>query len=110
MFSDVLGGLPYEGVPMTLRDDDPPEKRPQILSKAFIKTFSLDKPEDRELLEKTLRDVHNMQLHNAAAVSKLEYQYDESLKSWVVLLVWLEYYSVSPEEAKDVIEKARKSR
>ena len=44
-----LDGLPFRGVPPTIKEDDPHEKRPQIGMQTHVRVLELDKPEDLKL-------------------------------------------------------------
>jgi len=102
-----FNGLPYRGKNIFLKEDDPAEKKPQLLSNTRIRVFNLSSDDERKDLEKILTNIHNLQIHQQALISKLEYQYEEKIQCWMALLVWVEYYLTSPEDLANVISKAR---
>ena len=102
---DMLrSGLPYFGEPLNTKTEDPPERRPQLLAKFNCEIFTLDTPEERENFSNKASEVKNLCLHNRAESFPIEKQWDSDLKTWKVLLTWIEYFVTSPEGANNVLK------
>lgn len=90
-----LDGLPFRGSPPVIKEDDPPEKRPQIGMQLFVTVLELKRPEDLLYYQKVAQLVGN----GVAQISFEERHWVEEDKNWKVLLRWMLYYQymLSPD-------------
>jgi hypothetical protein len=92
-------GLPYVGPVADYKDDDPDELRPQRRMKGHVAQLDLSKPEDME----RYREITQKGCEGQAVLSFEERLYDAEIKSWRVLIRWIELYFAAPDA---VIEAA----
>lgn len=93
-------GLPYIGAPLPFKDDDSDELRPQLKSNACCAQFDLSNEEDME----QYRAVSQKVCDSLATISFEEKIYDKDIKSWRVLIRWMEHYFAPPKS----VERAEK--
>ena len=89
-------GLPFVGKPYTVGDDN----KPVIARKVHVKQFNLSDKKDLEEYNSILQKV-------ADATSLISYEekvYDDEIKSWRILLRWLDLMYVAPKIKKEVTE------
>lgn len=96
--------LPYIGPVLDYKDDDPQHLRPQMRYNACVGQFNLDNEDDmkqyRALCDKICRQ--------QAIVSYEEKEYDDVIKSWRILVRWMEPYYGPPATAlRHVREEAK---
>jgi hypothetical protein len=77
-----LGGLPFRGPVPAIKEDDPPEKRPQMGMQAFVKILELDDDEDMQ----TYMDIAQLVANNIAEISFEDRRWIEEKKNWKVLI------------------------
>mgnify|MGYP001618316290 CR=1 FL=1 len=85
-------GLPYKGAPCTIRNDDPKHALPTLKHKAGIKQFNMADPADLKLYTELLQRVCDSEV----VLSFEEKVYDPDIKSWRILMRWMEPYYDSP--------------
>lgn len=98
--------LPYIGPVLDYKEDDPEHLRPQLRNNACVAQWNLAEEEDmkqyRALCEKICRQ--------QAIVSYEEKVYDDDIKSWRILIRWMEPYYGPPSTAlRNVREQAKAS-
>jgi len=92
-----IDGIPFRGPTPDLKEDDPDRKRPQLGAKVGLRQLNLADPEDMEAYRRIAQMVGN----GCAQISFEERMYDESIKSWRVLIRWMEHYYFIPPSARD---------
>ena len=80
--------LPYRGPVYDLKDSDPEEKQPQLEYQSHTKQFDMNDPEQVTEYEKVNQTIVN----GTAVLSYEERVYDESIKSWRILVCWHDMY------------------
>ena len=90
-------GLPYVGKPLPFKEDDAEELRPQLKHNACCAQFDLSDPDDMA----QYRAVSQKVCDGRATISFEEKMYDESIKSWRVLIRWMEPYFAPPRCVED---------
>jgi len=91
-----LDGIPFVGPIPDLKKDDSEAKQPQLFSTAFVRQFDLTKDEHLEEYTAIAQKV----TEGYAEISFDERIYDNDIKSWRVLIRWMEYKYVNPKERK----------
>jgi hypothetical protein len=81
-------GIPFRGSPPLLKEDDPPEKQPQLGMQLFVTVLELNKPDDLEYYQRICQLVGN----GVAQISFEDKQWDAGLSNWKVLIRWMLYY------------------
>lgn len=94
---NLFNGLPYTGVIYDRKEDDPPEKQPVLCSKVYTRQFDISKPEDLEAWNSILQKAAD----HVSEISFEEKVFDKDLKSWRVLVRWLDYFYTNPEGVTD---------
>lgn len=92
-----LDGIPFRGPTPDLKEDDPDRKRPQLGARVDLRQLNLADPADMEAYKKIAQMVGN----GYAQISFEERVYDESIKSWRVLIRWMEHYYFVPPSGRD---------
>ncbi len=90
-------GVPYRGPVVTLKETDPPEKRPQIYQTLHTENFDMHNAEDRAAYDVILQ---NVQDRTARIVRELTRE--NTSDSWTILLTWAELYAALPAYRKQV--------
>ena len=93
-------GLPYVGPPFPFKDDDPEEYRPELKHNACAAQFDLSNPEDMA----QYRAVSQKVCDSLAVISYEEKIYDDAIKSWRILMRWMEPYYAPPPAAQEIIK------
>jgi len=85
-------GLPYKGKPADFKHDDPVNMQPMLRHKACIKQFDFSDETDMEEYAKVMQAICD----GTTTLSFEEKIYDENIKSWRILLRYLESYYQAP--------------
>lgn len=94
----TYNGLPYEGPPIYLKDEDAPVRRPRMQATAKARVFHFDNENDRleyNNIIQLMADGRNMK-------SVEDIRYNEARGSFDVFLRWLEMKYIAPEEQQNV--------
>jgi len=91
------GGLPYIGQPHPFKEDDADDLKPQLKSNACCAQFDLSNEEDM----KQYRAVGQKVCDSLATISFEEKVYDNDIKSWRVLMRWMEHYFAPPKAVEN---------
>jgi hypothetical protein len=98
-------GLPYVGPVLDYKDDDPEEFQPQQCFNGCVAQFDLSKLEDmtqyRALCQKFCCA--------EAVLSAEEKVYDADIKSWRILIRWMEPYYGPPAGVKEMLAEQEKA-
>jgi len=96
--------LPYYGPVLNLKDDDPEELRPVHKVAGHVEQFALNNEEHVA----RYTEICNLVCAQRAQISFEERVYDDSIKSWRVLVRWMEmYYGPSDYLARVLAEKSK---
>lgn len=98
-------GLPYIGSPFPFKDDDPEEFRPKLSHNACCAQLDLSKEDDM----RQYRAICQKICDGLAVVSFEEKVYDNDIKSWRVLIRWMEPYFSMPDAVKNMAKESKKS-
>jgi hypothetical protein len=85
--------LPFRGAIPALKEDDPPERRPQVGSQVRVDLLVLSDPKDLAYYQEIWQVVAN----GYGQISCEERRYDEDLKSWRVMVRWFLSYAYVPK-------------
>jgi hypothetical protein len=91
-----LEGLPFRGSIPTLKEDDPPEKRPQVGMQTFVKILELDKEEDMQMYT----DIAQLVANGVAQISFEDRRWIEDKKNWKVLIRFMLMFYHMPAGAQ----------
>jgi hypothetical protein len=91
-----LEGLPFRGSVPTIKEDDPPEKRPQMGTQAFVKILELDKEEDLQ----TYVDIAQLVANGVAQISFEDKRWIEEKQNWKVLIRFMLVFYHMPAGAQ----------
>lgn len=83
-----IDGIPFKGPPPNLKDTDPEHNQPQLAQQAKVKQLNLAEPKDMEQYQQIIQIIAN----GYGQISFEDRVYDESIKSWRVLIRWIEYF------------------
>ena len=97
-------GLPYVGTPFPFKDDDPEEYQPQLQHNGCCAQFDLSDRADMEQYRALCQKICD----GLAQVSFEEKIYDSDIKSWRVLIRWIEPYYAPPPAAQEIIANIEK--
>jgi hypothetical protein len=86
-------GLPFRGAVPMLKEDDPPERRPQVGSQVRIDVLNLSDAKDLAYYQEIWQVVAN----GYGQISCEERRYDEDIKSWRVMIRWFLSYAYVPK-------------
>jgi hypothetical protein len=93
-----MDGLPFRGgTTPDLKESDPEHRQPQIGTKVGVKQLDLSIQTDLEYYQNILQMVAN----GTAQISFEERVYGDDIKSWRVLIRWVEYYYFQPTSQAD---------
>lgn len=87
-----IDGLPFRGTAPNLKESDPEHRQPQIGTKVGVKQLDLSITDDMKYYQQILQMVAN----GTAQISFEERVYGDDIKSWRVLIRWVEYYYFQP--------------
>ena len=87
-------GIPFRGVVPQLKNDDPEQKQPREGFHAYTNVFRLDKQEDLEAYTKIKQVIAN----GFGMMGSEERQYDDSIKSWRIMICWWRVFSFVPKQ------------
>jgi hypothetical protein len=90
---NLFDGLPYRGKVFDRKEDDPDYKQPIYVEEVFIKQLNLSEPKDMETWSEICQKVAD----GVAIISFEEKIYDKDIKSWRVLIRWMEPSYTNPE-------------
>lgn len=94
---NIFNGLPYIGDIYDRKESDPDYKQPVLVQKVHIKQFDLSD-------EKDMSEWNGICQRVADGVSVISFEekiYDKELKSWRVLLRWMDEAYTKPEGVTD---------
>jgi hypothetical protein len=86
-------GMPFRGTVPMLKEDDPPERQPQMGSQVQVDILVLSDTEDL----KRYRDICQLVANGFGQISYEERKYDEDVKNWRVLVRWFLTYAYVPK-------------
>ena len=89
----TYNGLPYEGPPLTLKDEDAPKLKPRLKGTCIAKVFKMDSVGD----EREYNRIIQLMADGRALQSVQEIKYNESRGSYDIFLRWLEFKYIAPE-------------
>ena len=90
---NLFEGLPYEGKIYDRKEDDPDYKQPVLKYTINVRQFDLSKPEDMEDWKKICQQLAD----GVSVVSFEEKVYDNEIKSWRILIRWMDQAYTNPE-------------
>jgi hypothetical protein len=91
-----LEGLPFRGSVPTIKEDDPPEKRPQVGTQAFVKILELDNDDDLQLY----MDIAQLVSNGVAQISFEDRRWIEEKRNWKVLIRFMLIFYHMPAGAQ----------
>lgn len=94
---NTFEGLPYEGVIYDRKESDPEEKQPVMVQTVHVRQFNLSVPDDMVEWEEIMQKVAD----EVAIISFEEKIYDKDIKSWRILLRWMDLSFTNPEGIQD---------
>ena len=93
-----LDGVPFrtenDQVPL-YKKDDAEHRQPKQVADMHVQQYNLKEEKERLKLESIL----DMCAKGRGYVSKLEYEFDRTIKGWRVFLIWGEFFLEDPVEA-----------
>jgi hypothetical protein len=98
-------GLPYVGPVLDYKEDDPEEFQPQQCFNGCVAQFDLSKPEDLTQYRALCQKFCSAQ----ALLSSEEKVYDPDIKSWRILIRWMEPYYGPPPGIKELLAEQEKA-
>jgi len=88
----VYNDLPYKGTKYNITKDQPPLERTQV----HVCQYDLSKEKDRQEYER----ICNIISGPGGEVSYEEKIYDNDIKSWRIMLRWIEHFYTAPKNLK----------
>ncbi|MHC4617936.1 MAG: hypothetical protein ACYTEQ_09305 [Planctomycetota bacterium] len=95
-------GLPYEGKVLNFKEDDPPDRKPQLRMRAHVKVFDMSDEEDRKQYEGVWQGVAEGRI----MCSCEEKKYDKDISNWRIFLRWAEQYYTAPAGIREDLANA----
>lgn len=95
----IYEGLPYEGPPLNLKNDDPPTMRPRRVHTVETQIFSLNDVEDLRLYTAVMDRVAKGWCH----ISSEEREWVPRLETWKIFLRTISFKYIEPEDTERVI-------
>ena len=90
-------GLPFKGDIPDLRHDDPEHMQPQEGGIVHTEQMDLSDPKDLQ----HLADIRQLVVNQTAYLCYEERIYDAAIKSWRVLICWVEQHSYVPKHGRN---------
>ena len=87
-------GLPFRGVPMDRKEDDPEHLQPQVAANVHVEILDMSDEEDR----KKMAIIYQMMVNGFATISVEERQWVPEEKTWRVFLRWADVYAYNPQK------------
>lgn len=94
MIKGVYDGLPYEGPPLNLKNDDPPHMRPRLVATTQTRVFRMDNQKDLEDYEQLMHGVTK----GYVQISYEDKQWVPRLETWKILIRTLHLKYIEPED------------
>jgi len=89
----TFNGLPYRGKVFNRKEKDPDQHQPVLSGEVFTKQFNLGESGHIEEWNTILQKVND----GIAEISFEERIFDKDLKTWHILVRWIEYFYTNPE-------------
>jgi len=90
----TYGGLPYRGDPsLCFKKDDPSWRKPQLRYQTHVKVFDLANAESLREYEGICQQVAD----GRVMISFEKIEFDRVLRSWLVLLRWMDVFFQEPD-------------
>lgn len=90
---NLFDGLPYEGKIFDRKEDDPDYKQPVMIHTVYIKQFDLSNDDHMKEWQEIMQKVAD----GVSIISFEEKIYDKDIKSWRVLIRWMDVAYTNPE-------------
>ena len=90
---NLFEGLPYEGKIFDRKEDDPDYKQPVMVQAVNVKQFDLSNEEHM----KEWQEITQRVADEVSIISFEEKIYDKDIKSWRVLIRWMDLSYTNPE-------------
>jgi hypothetical protein len=87
-------GLPYEGPPLNLKNDDPPSMKPRLHAWSTTKVYDMSKEEDLNAYAKVMDAVTKGHVR----ISFEEREWVPRKETWMILLRTLNLKYIEPED------------
>ncbi len=87
-------GLPYEGPPLNLKNDDPPSMKPRLHAWSETRVYDMSDPKDCAAYTKKLDEVTK----GHSRISFEERQWVPRLENWKIMLRTLNLKYIEPED------------
>ena len=91
-------GLPFKGQPYLIKEDDGPDRQPQMQQDVFVRVFDTGDPKDMDEYQAVWKRVTK----GEAIMSREDLQYNAASGHWRAFMRWMEMYYVPPAEDKGV--------
>lgn len=93
----LYNGLPYEGPPLQLKDDDAPKLKPTLKGTCMARVFHMNQAAEEQEYNRIIQ----LMADGRAMQSIQDIRYNKTTQSFDIFLRWLEFKYVGPEEIQD---------
>lgn len=87
-------GLPFRGKVQNFKESDPEELQPQMGFEAHVEIFELNDDDQKASYQEVVQKL----VADEAILSYEEKEYDETIKSWRILIVYSDVFYTPPEK------------